>query len=84
MPITIRLKRGGAKKRPFYHLVVTDSRSPRDSNFIEKIGTYNPRKGNESGITINEERAAAWMKNGAQMSDRVKVLFSKTDLKKCL
>ena len=73
MSLRIRLSRGGAKKRPFYRIVVADSRSPRDGRFIEKIGTYNPMLARDSGerLVIKEERVKHWMSVGAQPSDRV-------------
>ncbi len=73
MSLKIRLSRGGAKKRPFYRVVVADSRSPRDGRFIERIGSYNPmlQKDNPDRFTINEERAKHWLSVGAQPSDRV-------------
>jgi len=77
MSLKIRLARGGAKKRPFYSIVVADSRTPRDGRFIEKIGTYNPMlpKEHETRITINEERAKHWLSVGAQPTDRVALFF---------
>lgn len=82
MATSIRLARFGAKKRPFYHIVVTNSRSPRDSKFIEKIGTYNPLLADnaEKKLTINEDRAKYWLSVGAQMSDRVHGFFNKAGL----
>lgn len=79
MPTTIRLARFGAKKRPYYHIVVTDSRNPRDSKFLEKIGTYNPmlEAGNENRVKIDAERAKHWLSHGATMSDRVHGFFNK-------
>lgn len=73
MAIAIRLARGGMKKRPFYRIVVTDSRQPRDGRFLEKIGTYNPLLPKESPerIKLDGERAAYWLGVGAQPSDRV-------------
>jgi small subunit ribosomal protein S16 len=67
------MTRHGAKKRPFYHIVVADSRSPRDGRFIEKIGTYNPMlpQENDKRVTLVEERVKHWIKNGAQPSERV-------------
>ncbi len=79
MAVKIRLKRMGAKKAPFYRVVVADSRSPRDGRFIEEIGYYNP--GTEpTTIKIDEEKAIQWVKNGAQPSDIVKRLFAKTGI----
>ena len=71
--LVLRMTRHGAKKRPFYHIVVADSRSPRDGRFIEKVGTYDPMlaKENPKRVTLLPERIAHWMKNGAQPSDRV-------------
>jgi small subunit ribosomal protein S16 len=73
MALKIRLSRGGAKKRPFYHVVVADSRSPRDGRFIERVGTYNPMvpKGHLERITLKDERIKHWMSVGALPSDRV-------------
>ena len=71
MATKIRLKRMGAKKAPFYRLVVADSRSPRDGRFIEEIGYYNPTT-TPSTIEVNKDRAEHWLKQGAQMSDTVK------------
>ena len=73
MPLRIRLARAGAKKRPFYRIVVADSRSPRDGRFIEKIGTYNPMvaKDHPDRVRLNEERARHWLSVGALPSDRV-------------
>lgn len=71
--LVLRMTRHGAKKRPFYHIVVADSRSPRDGRFIEKVGTYNPMlpKGDAKRVTLVEERIKHWVKNGAQASERV-------------
>jgi small subunit ribosomal protein S16 len=73
MALRIRLARGGAKKRPFYRIVVADSRSPRDGRFIEKIGTYNPMvpRDHPERLTLNAERAKHWVSVGATPSDRV-------------
>src|ERR1700750_2720935 len=73
MATSIRLSRGGSKKRPFYKIVVTDSRSPRDGKFIERIGSYNPlrAKGDEKRIIVDAERAKHWISVGAQPTDRV-------------
>ena len=73
MSLRIRLSRGGAKKRPFYRIVIADSRSPRDGKFIEKIGTYNPMLPKESGnrLVIKEDRVKYWVGVGALPSDRV-------------
>ena len=73
MSLKIRLSRGGAKKRPFYRIVVADSRSPRDGRFIERIGVYNPmlKREDPNRIQFNEERVRHWLSNGATPSDRV-------------
>lgn len=73
MAIKIRLSRGGAKKRPFYRIVVADSRQARDGRFIEKIGTYNPLlpKDSVERVTLKEDRAKHWLDHGATPSDRV-------------
>jgi small subunit ribosomal protein S16 len=73
--VKIRLARAGAKKRPFYHIVATDSRSPRDGLFIERLGFFNPRAtGGEVRLQLNAERLAYWQGTGAQLSDRVAFL----------
>jgi small subunit ribosomal protein S16 len=70
--VTIRLARGGSKKRPFYNIVVADSRDRRDGRFIERIGFYNPvASGNSESLRINQERLAYWKGVGAQTSDTV-------------
>lgn len=70
--VTIRLTRGGAKKRPFYHIVVTDSRNRRDGRYIERLGFFNPvAKGKEQRLSIDLERVDYWIGKGAQTSDRV-------------
>ncbi len=74
--VKIRLRRMGAKKAPFYRIVVADSRFPRDGRFIEGIGTYDPRK-EPSEIKVDGERAKDWIKNGAQPTDTVKTLLKK-------
>lgn len=74
--VTIRLARSGAKKRPFYHLTVADSRNPRDGRFIERVGFFNPlAKGQEESLRINQERIEYWVAKGAQLSDRVAKLI---------
>jgi len=75
--VTIRLARTGAKKRPFYHVVVTDSRNARDAgSYIERIGFFNPiATGGETRLSINAERAGYWASKGAQTSDRVAQLL---------
>lgn len=70
--VTIRLARGGSKKRPFYHIVVTDSRNRRDGRYIERVGFYNPvATGQEEKLRVNQERVGYWIGQGAQTSDRV-------------
>lgn len=73
MSLRIRLSRGGAKKRPFYRIVVADSRSPRDGRFVERVGTYNPMvaKDHPERVLLKEERIRHWLGVGAQPSDRV-------------
>jgi small subunit ribosomal protein S16 len=74
--VVIRLSRGGAKKRPFYHIVVADKRRSRDGRFIERLGYFNPiAAGKEIRLTLDVERAKYWIANGAQASDRVKHLI---------
>jgi small subunit ribosomal protein S16 len=75
--VVIRLARGGAKKRPFYQVIVTDSRNPRDGRFIERIGFFNPTaKGQAEKLRLNTDRYAYWISHGAQPSDRVASLAS--------
>ncbi|MFA5988729.1 MAG: 30S ribosomal protein S16 [Sphingomonas sp.] len=83
MAISIRLSRGGSKKRPYYRVVVADARSPRDGRFIEKIGTYNPllAKDNADRIKIDADRAKHWLGVGAQPTDRVARFFDAMGLK---
>ncbi len=76
MSVKIRLRRVGAKKAPFYRIVVADSRFPRDGRFIEEIGTYNPLA-DPSAVKVDAEKAKAWIANGAQPTDTVKVLLKK-------
>ena len=73
MSLKIRLARGGAKKRPFYRIVVADSRSPRDGRYIEKIGTFDPLKAKDAAdrVVLDLEKAKAWLGKGAQPTDRV-------------
>ncbi len=74
--VTIRLARGGMKRRPFYHLVVADSRNKRDGRYIERVGYFNPTaKGQEVRLNINLERVEHWVSQGAQASDRVAKLI---------
>ncbi len=79
MAVKIRLKRIGAKKHPFYRVVVADSRYPRDGRFIEEIGTYNPLS-EPSEIRIDPEKALQWIKNGAQPTDTVRRLLKKNGI----
>ena len=76
MAVKIRLRRMGAKKAPFYRIVVADSRFPRDGRFIEDIGTYVPMQ-DPSVVKVDAEKAKKWIANGAQPTDTVKVLFKK-------
>ncbi|KJS81239.1 MAG: 30S ribosomal protein S16 [Peptococcaceae bacterium BICA1-8] len=79
MATKIRLKRMGAKRNPFYRVVVADSRAPRDGRFIEEIGTYDPTK-EPAIINIDAEKALKWINTGAQPSDTVKSLFKKAGI----
>ena len=79
MAVKIRLRRMGAKKAPFYRVVVADSRYPRDGRFIEEIGTYNPMT-NPAEVKIDADKAKTWLKNGAQPTDTVKALLKKTGI----
>ena len=82
--LAIRMSRHGTKKRPFFHIVVADSRSPRDGRFIEKLGTYNPLLPREHAqrITLNKERIAHWLGVGAQPSDRVARFLAQAEMMK--
>ena len=74
--VKIRLTRGGAKKRPFYHIIVTDSRSARDGRNIERVGFYNPvATGGEKRVEINLDRVNHWVSKGAQLTDKVATLY---------
>ncbi len=75
--VKIRLQRQGKKKAPFYHIVVADSRSPRDGKIIEKIGTYDPMT-DPATINLDKEKVEAWIKNGARPTDSVKFLIEKS------
>jgi small subunit ribosomal protein S16 len=77
MAVKIRLKRIGAKKNPYYRVVVADSRYPRDGRFIEEIGTYNPLS-DPVQINIDSEKTLKWLKNGAQPTDTARALLKKT------
>ncbi|MBE6618248.1 MAG: 30S ribosomal protein S16 [Ruminococcaceae bacterium] len=79
MAVKIRLRRMGAKKAPFYRIVVADSRSPRDGRFIEEIGYYNPMT-NPAEVKIDAEKANTWIKNGAQPTETVKALLKKNEI----
>ena len=81
MAVKIRLRRMGAKRAPFYRVVVADSRYPRDGRFIEEIGYYNPMK-EPAEIKIDAEKAQKWIANGAQPTDTVNVLLKKCDIVK--
>ena len=79
MAVKIRLRRMGAKKAPFYRVVVADSRSPRDGRFIEQIGHYNPMT-EPADVQIDAEKATKWIKNGAQPTDTVRALLKKQNI----
>ncbi|NMB08199.1 MAG: 30S ribosomal protein S16 [Tissierellia bacterium] len=79
MAVKIRLKRMGAKKNPFYRIVVADSRSPRDGRFIEEIGYYDPLTEPKT-VKIDDEKAAKWLKNGAKPTDTVDRLFRENEI----
>ena len=81
MAVKLRLKRMGAKKRPFYRIVAADSRSPRDGRFIEVVGTYNPIM-EPAEVKVNEEIALKWLNNGAIPTDTVRDLLSKQGIMK--
>ena len=76
MAVKIRLARHGSKKRPYYRVVVADSRSPRDGRFIEEIGYYDPTK-EPTVVNLDADKAKTWLKNGAQPTDTVKVILKK-------
>lgn len=78
--VVIRLARGGSKKRPFYNIVVTDKRKPRDSGYIERIGYFNPMaRGQEVRLHVEQEKVAHWKSKGAQPSERVAKLLTEAD-----
>lgn len=81
MSVKIRMRRMGSKRKPFYRLVVADSRMPRDGRFIEEVGFYNPLSDTDS-VKLDEEKVFAWLQKGAQPSDTVRSLLSKADLMK--
>ena len=79
--VTIRLSRAGAKKRPFYHITVTDSRKPRDGRFIERVGFFNPiAQGNDVRLKVDHERVNYWVGTGASLSERVESLIKESKL----
>ena len=77
--VKVRLKRMGTKKRPFYRIVIADSRSPRDGRFIETVGTYDPRK-DPSEVTLKGERIRYWLNKGAQPTDTVRSILKKNEI----
>ena len=82
MSVKIRLTRGGAKKRPFYSIVVSDSRAPRDGSFIEKVGTYNPMLSSDRAdrVVLKEDRIRHWLSVGAQPTDRVALFLGRANI----
>ena len=80
LSVKIRLTRVGAKKKPYYRIVVTDSRSPRDGKFIENIGTYDPKR-EPSKIEVNKEKALDWLQKGAKPTNTVQKIFNIVNLK---
>ncbi|GAB2658707.1 MULTISPECIES: 30S ribosomal protein S16 [Arenimonas] len=81
--VKIRLTRGGAKKRPFYHIIVTDSRNKRDGRSIERLGFYNPvAQGNEKRVELNTERVEHWVSHGAQLTEKVSALVKEVSTAK--
>lgn len=80
--LKIRMARGGAKKKPYYSIVVADSRNPRDGSFLEKLGAYNPMlpREHQNRVTLNGERIKHWISKGAQVSDRVAIFLGKAGL----
>ncbi|MGE4480886.1 30S ribosomal protein S16 [Acidocella sp.] len=84
MSVKIRLSRAGAKKRPFYHIVIADANAPRDGKFIERVGTYNPMLPAEHAerVTLKTERLQYWLSTGAQATDRVARFLAKAELMK--
>ena len=77
--VKIRLRRMGAKKAPYYRIVVADARYPRDGRFVEEIGTYNPMK-EPTEFTVDADKVKEWIKNGAQPTDTVKALLKKNNI----
>src|SRR5579871_4590074 len=84
MSLKIRLSRGGAKKRPFYRIVIADARMPRDGRFVERIGTFDPLKAKDAAdrVVLDQEKAKSWLAKGAQPTDRVLRLFDGLGLAK--
>jgi small subunit ribosomal protein S16 len=84
MAVKIRLARGGSKKRPYYYIVVADSRTPRDGKFLEKVGTYNPMlpKESDNRVSLKTDRVQHWLNRGAQVTDRVARFLDSLDLLK--
>ncbi|MHB0898080.1 MAG: 30S ribosomal protein S16 [Spirochaetales bacterium] len=80
MSVKIRLKKFGAKARPFYRIVIMDTRSPRDSRTIDEIGLYHPIETEDKQIRIDEEKAKLWLSRGAQPTDTVRSLFNKKNI----
>lgn len=80
--LKIRMARGGAKKKPYYNIVVADSRAPRDGKFLEKLGTYNPMlpRDHEGRVTLKADRLKHWISVGAQVSDRVAIFLGKAGI----
>lgn len=81
MSLKIRLARAGTTKRPYYHVVIADARSPRDGRFIEKVGTYNPQLEDDKRVTLVTDRVTHWLSVGAQPTDRVLRFLDKAGLK---
>ncbi len=83
MAVSLRLSRGGAKKRPYYRIVAADARSPRDGNYLEQVGTYNPllAKDDENRVNLKEDRVRYWLGVGAQPTDRVARMLDKAGIK---
>lgn len=81
MAVKLRLLRMGSKQKPFYRIVAADSRYPRDGKFIEAVGTYNPIKGSEV-VSVDEQKAMKWLKNGAQPTDTVRDILSRSGVMK--
>lgn len=79
MAVKMRLARGGAKKKPFYQIVITDERCRRDGRFIEKVGTYDPNQ-NPAAVSFAEEKAIEWLKKGAQPTDTVRQMLKRTGI----